>query len=322
MHQNRLKHGTPLYSIGVVGAGQMAAEVHVPALLSLSDARLSWIVDRDNSKARVLSKAVGIQPVDMPARLSDLPYADVVLLAIPYGVRGPFYEEFKRRETGLYVEKPFASCLADHRALCGMFAPERLACGFQRRSFGSSAALREIVRCGLFGDLQSVRVEFGAPGTRAGSYQSDLRMAGGGVLFDVGIHALDLALFISGAARADVRRVEMIRDHGFDTDTEALIDIVNSEGRVSEIDLFVSTLRETCQRNIYSFEHAEVTHAMWEDGSLTVVPNRSGMKFVLGGRFAVYPRTASQMVFQHWTVFLDGIRDRSVNYTCAVETEH
>ena len=93
--------------LGVIGAGEIVRSAHLPAMLALSGARVDWIVDRDERKARTLARSFGIRHVALPRDLTALPPADAVLIAVPYGVRAPMYEALCPR-SALYVEKPFA----------------------------------------------------------------------------------------------------------------------------------------------------------------------------------------------------------------------
>jgi predicted dehydrogenase len=251
----------------------------------------------------------------------ELPRADVVLLAIPYGARPPYYEALSRSGTAVYVEKPFAVTLAEHRARSAMFADWRIACGFQRRSMGTSAALREVIRSNLYGRLESARVEFGRPATRTGTYQSNLALAGGGMLLDVGSHALDLTLFVADAVRAEVASVDMIREEGFDIHTDARIAATRPNGDAFQIELICSSLRFTRSSNVFSFEHAEVTHELWRDGALIVRPRDSTLSFRMSGDSIEIPQTPNQVFHRHWTAFFEAIRAGVSNYTCAVDTQ-
>ncbi|MCB1022651.1 MAG: Gfo/Idh/MocA family oxidoreductase, partial [Acidobacteria bacterium] len=102
-----MEHSRPI-RIGIVGAGDIVRAVHLPVLLAMPQAQVEWLCDVDTNRAKTMSKAYGPRAVEAPRDPGDLPEADVVLLATPYGVRRPYYEALRARGTAIYVEKPFA----------------------------------------------------------------------------------------------------------------------------------------------------------------------------------------------------------------------
>jgi hypothetical protein len=108
----------------VIGAGEIVRNAHLPAVLALPDARVDWVVDRDERKARLLARSFGVGHVPLPSDLAALPAAAVVLIAVPYGVREPMYEALSSR-SALYVEKPGKRLvsLVDAAAPLGAGAP-------------------------------------------------------------------------------------------------------------------------------------------------------------------------------------------------------
>ncbi|HUQ63762.1 MAG TPA: Gfo/Idh/MocA family oxidoreductase [Acidimicrobiales bacterium] len=307
-------------TVGIIGAGQVVAQTHLPVLLAMPGARVQWIVDRDHRRAAALGRGLDVSVPKLPEDPGRLPDVDVVLLAVPYGARAEFYPVLARRGCAVYVEKPFARSLAEHDAWCALFAPGRLGCGFFLRSLVSTVLLREIVRSKVFGSLRSARVEFGRPGTRGGTYQSDLELAGGGMLFDVAVHALDLALHVCGSSAVKVSEVQMIKEEGFDVHTEAVADVTRgpSDPEV-RLEILVSALRFTEMVNVYRFETADVGHALWGDRGLRVTPRASGVQgfTIASGRAG--PTTSVQALHAHWSAFLGGLDQGKCNHASAAD---
>ncbi len=71
--------------VGVVGAGQMALEAHLPVLLNVAGLRVGWIADQDRARARSAGRALRIAGHVARGDPDRLPEADLVLLAVPYG---------------------------------------------------------------------------------------------------------------------------------------------------------------------------------------------------------------------------------------------
>src|ERR1039458_4329843 len=90
-------------TLGILGAGQIVSNVHLPVALALPELRLSWMADVNLEKAEAVARAFGVKHVPLPANLADLPPCDVLLLAIPFGERDLYYQALRQRNCALYV---------------------------------------------------------------------------------------------------------------------------------------------------------------------------------------------------------------------------
>src|SRR5205807_335883 len=117
-------------SVGVVGAGTIAREVHLPVLSAMPKVRIAWVADRDDVRARALARAFRLPAVSLPPCPSELPPCQAVLLAIPVGARGGYYQALAARGTAVFAEKPFALTATDHQQFLSLFPPHAIACGY------------------------------------------------------------------------------------------------------------------------------------------------------------------------------------------------
>ena len=118
--------------IGIVGAGAIVQQMHIPVLRCLDSATISWILDADESRASKAARANGIPHAGSATDdLTSLPTADVILLAVPWGARQSYYEQIRHLPTrpAVYVEKPFARSSAQHREIVSGFADWQVAIG-------------------------------------------------------------------------------------------------------------------------------------------------------------------------------------------------
>jgi len=308
-------------TIGVVGAGQIAADTHIPSMLLLAGAKLTWIVDSDDKRARRVAKSFGVPHARMPSDLAELPKADVVLLAVPYGVRAPYYAAFSRSGTAVYVEKPFARTAEQHEKQCALYRPERLGVGFQKRCSAATRTMEDIIETGAFGSLREVSVELGRPGvSTAGRYSADLSLAGGGFLFEVGVHLIDFVLYVSHALDVEVTSGEMLLDRGFDIHTDAIARMTMKGGKRSEFKLLITNLRHTSMEVTFEFDSAIVRVNPFGDRRIRVRARRGTTEYELGGEATEYPLTPPQTFYEHWSLFLDGVRTGRPNLTSASQS--
>lgn len=307
-------------SIGIVGAGEIVHKTHVPVLFAMDDVAVSWITDVDAAKAKAVGRAYRVRHEELPTHPEELPQADVVLLAIPYGARAPYFAAFGNRGTAMYVEKPFARTSREHERLCSSFPAHMLACGFQRRSWGPLLLIRQIVEHELFGRLKTVRYEQGGPGiVVGGKYHADLSLAGGGLLFEMGVHGIDAIVFATGASDAQVLDARMITDGGFDLDTTATLRLTRLGGGHVMCDLKVSCLQETRERLEFGFEHGTAS-CSFADEAVTIETSDKAERFTLTGDPSTYATTGYQTFHRHWHTFLSGVRTRTRNATSATES--
>ena len=310
-------------SIGIIGAGRVVRELHLPVLLSTAGVSPAWIMDLDRTLARQVARAFGIRAVDTPDRARDLPTADVYLLAIPYGAREPYYDALRDREAALYVEKPVALDVKEHRRICARFDDWRIGHGLQRRSFGPTLLMRELVEDGPFGALVSVRFAMGRPGGgRYSAFRSDSRQSGGGILVEHGIHLLDSVLFLTGAEAARVRAARMTFECDLDVHTEARFVVTPARGPDIECSLEFSWLTETEPEVVLDFEKARVSYSIYDAGGRIRVrgPGGRGLCRILPDAHEAYPLTDAQTLHEHWQRFLAGLRSARPNFTAATRS--
>jgi predicted dehydrogenase len=214
------------FSIGVVGAGVIARQVHLPVLRSMRNVRLVWIADADPNRARAAAEANRLEHFPSPASPAHLPDCDVALLAIPVGARPAYYEGLSRRGIAVFAEKPFAATAEEHRWGMSLFSPDRVACGYMRRMYASSSLLKRVIASNLFGPVRRVCIREGGRTSKTGADQShydDVRAAGGGVLISLGCHDVDLALHITGATHFEVLDSRLVMDGLIDRKVECRV---------------------------------------------------------------------------------------------------
>ena len=223
------------FSVGIVGAGAISRQSHLPVLTTMPQVRVAWITDSDPVRARSLARAYRIPAAKLPSSPSDLFGCEVALLAIPVGMRASYLDAFAQLGIGVLVEKPFARTLQAHREVLAAYPPHLLACGFIRRTYASTCLFRRIVQEEWFGPLMKIRA---FEGSRTGATRTDRSYfdqptaTGGGVLAEGGCHALDQALYITGAEGYDILESRMIFDGSVDRKAEGRVQLVDGSRQV------------------------------------------------------------------------------------------
>lgn len=297
--------------MGVIGAGAIARMVHLPVLTAMPDVRLAFLADADGARAAALAGAYGVPHRDVHDLAGAVAECDAVLLAIPLGARAPYLELLGRTGVGTLVEKPFARTLGEHRRLLDLLPAHKLACGFMRRTYASSLLAQRVLREGWLGPPRRIRVSEGGRTTKTGVDASHFdRLAGlsGGVLLDLGCHALDLAIHLTGARGHRLLGQEMVLDGKVDRRAEGEVALDVGGGRTLPLHYVFSWLDRQEDVLEIEFEQARLR--------LSARPERAPVLLGLGHdakevRLALEEggaTTSNQAFYLEWRWVLDGIR--------------
>ena len=187
--------------VGVIGLGmgrhhiagyQTHPQATVVAVADLDEVRLKEIADKYGVVRRYLSGEEMLQRENL----------DVVSVAAPNKYHAPL--TVAALEAGCHVlcEKPMAMNAqeARHMLAAAEKAGKRLMINFSYRFTDQSIALKQQVDAGVLGEVYFARTTWhrrrGIP--RLGGWFGQKAISGGGPLIDLGVHRLDLALWLMG----------------------------------------------------------------------------------------------------------------------------
>jgi UDP-N-acetylglucosamine 3-dehydrogenase len=193
---------------GVVGCGAISTLYQLPALGRTRDATLVATVDVDAAHAAAVAHRFGASESftdhhDLVGRV------DAALIATPNTTHADIACDLLAQGVHVLCEKPMATSRADvDRMLAAAErSGARLMAAHCLRFSPNLERLHDLVAAGVFGDRLTLSASIGAP-YDAGPQRTDFRrtrgLSGGGVLMDVGIHVIDMAVWMVGEAPADV----------------------------------------------------------------------------------------------------------------------
>ena len=142
--------------IGVIGAGSISSVVHLPLLSCIDNVSIKFIADVFDPKE--LAKAYNTQSIKI-TDITSLPDCDIVVLAIPVGVREKYIQEFSKRKTAIFTEKPFALNPETHKNFLKL--SNRISCNYMRIYYNSTMQIKDIISSKIFGHIKKVSITEG-----------------------------------------------------------------------------------------------------------------------------------------------------------------
>lgn len=188
--------------VGVIGSGGIAQGVHFPGWQKTEAVEIVACCDTREATAGEAARKFNVPKVytDYRKMLKEQKL-DAVSVCTPNAFHmAPTIAALK---AGVHVlcEKPIAMNAVEGRAMCAAAAKARrlLMIGLNNRFAGGSQALKKFVEAGDLGKVYYARVQAlrrrGVPGWGV-FIRKD--MSGGGPLADIGVHLLDLCLWLMG----------------------------------------------------------------------------------------------------------------------------
>lgn len=187
--------------LGVVGLGM--GRGHARGYMSHPQADLVALCDMDADRLASEASALGVaQTYGDAVEMFDRAALDAVSIAVPNKLHAPL--TIAALERGLHVlcEKPMARTAeeAEGMLVAARAAQKNLMINFSFRFSDMSFSLKEQVDAGVLGDIYFGRSVWhrrrGLP--KFGGWFGIKDMSGGGPLIDLGVHRLDLALWLMG----------------------------------------------------------------------------------------------------------------------------
>ncbi len=189
--------------VGVIGAGAIATHCHIPAYQALPDVEVVAVADATPGRAQEVAGKFGIARAFTDYR--DLLAVDglkVVSICSPNAFHAE--QTIAALEAGINVlcEKPMAIAYDDAVRMVDTAkrTGKLLMIGMTNRFREDIQAMRQYAVDGLLGEIYYMKAGWlrrsGIPGY--GSWFTNKKLSGGGSLLDIGVHFLDMALWIAG----------------------------------------------------------------------------------------------------------------------------
>jgi len=191
------------YRVAMIGAGTIVQYGHIPNFQSIPNVSVEAICDVQEERVQAVAEAQNIPHTftDYEAMLNEVK-PDITVIATPNIFHHPMTMAALNAGSHVLCEKPLALTYADAKEMMDLAASKELVVnvGSHYRWSDAIRAAKAQADAGFYGEIYAARTVWhrrsGIPGF--GSWFTRKSLAGGGCLLDIGIHALDRALFIMG----------------------------------------------------------------------------------------------------------------------------
>jgi scyllo-inositol 2-dehydrogenase (NADP+) len=204
---------TPL-RVGLAGFGMAAKVMHAPFLATMPEYSLLAILERHNNHSQ--EKYPFADVVRSFDELIDNSELDVIVITTPNSSH--FIYAQKALEAGKHVvlEKPFTITSGDARLLIDISQKtNRVLSVFQNRRYVCDfLTIRKILSENLLGEVVEFEAHYDRyrPEAKPNAWREE-NIPGSGILYDLGSHLIDQALFLFGIPKTITADVRMQRPH-------------------------------------------------------------------------------------------------------------
>lgn len=210
--------------IAIVGAGNIAQNVHLPVLSAMSGIKLVAIADRQRSKAQILADKYGAEhAVRSIDDVLKLPGVDVVFVTTSTDAHAETALAAIRHGKHVFVERPVARTLQEAleiRSAAREF-DVKVMVGMNHRFRPDVVSMKNAVDRGEIGPVFYVKAGWVKQRSTDAKWLANADKSGGGVLVDLGIVVVDMILHVFNFGR-----VRSVTCSTFHHETKSVEDVV------------------------------------------------------------------------------------------------
>lgn len=223
---------------GVVGCGAISTHYQLPAVQRCRQVELVAVADTDLAWASRVGRRFGARRAVADHR-EIIGLVDAALVATPNHTHADITCDLL--ESGIHVlcEKPMANTLAEVERMLETSARtgSRLMAAHCLRFSPNLAMLKRVVSAGWLGPLRSVSGGIWAlyeAVPRRTDFRRQRRLSGGGVLIDLGIHLIDLTVWLAGEAPLQASYDDLSAS-GWEVETDAEVGLEFPNGLTASL---------------------------------------------------------------------------------------
>lgn len=186
--------------IAVVGLGSVAQLVHIPNLLKIKNAELTAVAEINRNRLKTVAEKFGVKKTY--TNYSDILQnndADAVIIATPTHLHKQMAIDCLNAGKDVLVEKPLARNSEEGKEIieCARKNNRKLMVGMNLRYRPDSMLIRSLIDAGEIGEPFYIKCGWIRKQSSTEKWFNKREEAGGGVILDLGINLIDLALWLA-----------------------------------------------------------------------------------------------------------------------------
>jgi len=188
--------------VGIIGSGGIAQSRHIPGYQRLEKVEVRALADVSPEAARQAAERFSVPHMFADYRdLLAMSEIDVVSVCTPNAFHMQQTVDALRAGKHVLVEKPIAVNAVEARKMmrAATRAGKLLMVGYNNRFTSAAQALRRAVEAGALGEVYFAEgIATRRRGIPGWGVFTQKKLSGGGALVDIGVHILDLTLYLMG----------------------------------------------------------------------------------------------------------------------------
>jgi predicted dehydrogenase len=294
--------------VGIIGAGIVARDMHLPVLANMTNVDISWICDIDEKRAEQLARTHQIGCVF--SSVQQCPDVNIALVAIPVGHRRKLMPQVLNRKWNLLCEKPFAITLDDHDTYLDLAKQQnvQIGVGLLRRYGSATAVAKQLIGKRVFGDVLRVWGNEGSrtkrTGMDSGWYMNQPSAAGGGVLAETGSHLLDQLSYVLNARAFRLDACTQRKYASLDLETIGSGTLsMNQQPRSIPCCFHISRIHDLCNGIYVQFSNVILRCGLFFEDPLDVYSSDGNFLFRIDASAGA--NNIMQAVYFEWSEFIE-----------------
>ncbi len=189
--------------VGVIGAGGIAA-LHLKAYCNNPDVEIAALCDKNIEIAKARAKEFNIpnihENLQGVLKRDDI---DAISITTPNWTHAEFATAALNAGKHVLCEKPPALNAEDtlHMVECAKKNDRLLLFGFEGKFAEKIRYTRNAVQSGVFGNIYYLKASYIRRCGNPGGWFATKELSGGGALIDLGVHMIDLCLYLMGSPK-------------------------------------------------------------------------------------------------------------------------
>jgi predicted dehydrogenase len=191
--------------IGVIGLGSVAQLVHLPNLVKIKNAEITAVAEVNKSRLNSVADKYGIKKrYSDYTQLLNNEEIDAVIIATPTNLHKQMAIDCLTAGKDVLVEKPLARNSTEGKEIidCAKKHKKKLMVGMNLRYRPDSMLIRSLIDAGEIGDPFYIKCSWIRKQSSSQKWFNKREEAGGGVILDLGINLVDLALWLADCPKA------------------------------------------------------------------------------------------------------------------------